>query len=84
MQLLPKEIKEAAKADGTVAASDACAAAVLDVAPPVVRAIRKMMREHRLDELSVPQFRTLGLLTYSPEASLSLVADYIGSSLPAA
>jgi DNA-binding MarR family transcriptional regulator len=43
-----------------------------------------MMREHRLPELSVPQFRTLSLLSFSPEASLSTVADYIGSSLPAA
>jgi DNA-binding MarR family transcriptional regulator len=43
-----------------------------------------MMRQHRLAGLSVPQFRTLGLLSFSPQASLSCVADYIGSSLPAA
>jgi len=84
MQLLPKEIKKAAIADGAAATTGDCAAAVLDVVPPVARALRKMMREHRLAELSVPQFRTLGLLAFSPEASLSLVADFVGSSLPAA
>ena len=84
MQLLPREIKDADIPDVVELASDDCAGALLDVAPPVVRTIRKMMREHRLSDLSVPQFRTLGLLIYSPEASLSLVADYIGSSLPAA
>jgi len=64
--------------------SDGCAEAVLDNAPPLVRAIRRMMREHRLPELSVPQFRTLALLSFCGDASLSAVADYVGSSLPAA
>lgn len=79
MQLLPQATKTE-----TAAGADPCAQAVLDVAPPVVRAIRKMMRDHRLRELSVPQFRSLALLNYFPDASLSMVADYIGSSLPAA
>jgi DNA-binding MarR family transcriptional regulator len=43
-----------------------------------------MMREHRLPELSVPQFRTLALLNFNAKTCLSTVADYIGSSLPAA
>jgi DNA-binding MarR family transcriptional regulator len=84
MQSLPKEIKSKTLDGDPVALSDGCAEAVLDIAPPVVRAIRKMMREHRLPDLSVPQFRTLGLLSFCPDASLSTVADYIGSSLPAA
>jgi DNA-binding MarR family transcriptional regulator len=84
MQLLPKGIKKGTAVDMPEAASADCAGAVLNVAPPVVRAIRKMMRDHRLSELSVPQFRALGLLIRSPEASLSMVADYVGSSLPAA
>jgi len=71
-------------ADPATERIDPCADAVLNVVPPVVRAIRKTMREHRLPELSVPQFRTLGLLSFNPEACLSVVADYIGSSLPAA
>jgi DNA-binding MarR family transcriptional regulator len=61
-----------------------CAQHVLDVVPPVVRAIRELMRNHRLRGLSVPQFRAMALLTFNPEASLSDVADYVGSSLPAA
>jgi DNA-binding MarR family transcriptional regulator len=63
---------------------DECAAVLLDVVPPIARSIRKMMRQHRLAELSVPQLRALGLLSYCPKASLSAVADHIGSSLPAA
>jgi DNA-binding MarR family transcriptional regulator len=63
---------------------DLCARELLDVAPPVVRAIRKIMRGYRLADLSVPQFRAMALLSYSPKASLSCVADFIGSSLPAA
>src|SRR5208282_1333629 len=84
MQLLPREIKSKPLNGKASALSDGCAEAVLDIAPPVVRAIRKMMREHRLPELSVPQFRTLALLSFCADASLSTVADYIGSSLPAA
>lgn len=84
MQLLPDEIKPKSAAKAAIPLNDGCAESVLNVAPPVVRAIRKMMRDHRLPELSVPQFRTLGLLNFCPDASLSTVADYIGSSLPAA
>jgi DNA-binding MarR family transcriptional regulator len=83
MQLLPKAIKLKPSID-IEAVADGCAEAVLNVAPPVVRAIRKMMREHRLPELSVPQFRAMFLLSICRDASLSTVADYIGSSLPAA
>jgi DNA-binding MarR family transcriptional regulator len=64
--------------------ADACALAVLDVTPAVVRLIRRLMLSHRTMGLSVPQFRTLALLSRSPKASLSCVADNIGSSLPAA
>ena len=86
MQLLQGEnkLKLGKPPAQTPAACDDAADAVLNVAPPVVRAIRKMMREHRLPELSVPQFRTLSLLSFSVDASLSAVADYIGSSMPAA
>jgi len=63
---------------------DVCAQQILDVVPPVVRVIRRIMRSHRLPGLSVPQFRILALLNFSPEASLSLVAEYVDSSLPAA
>jgi DNA-binding MarR family transcriptional regulator len=83
MQLLPEEINGGEAGSSNDSESAECASAVLNVTPPVVRAIRKMMREHRLPELSVPQFRALGLLARAPDASLSMVADHIGSSLPA-
>src|ERR1700679_2951084 len=84
MQLLPNGNKLRSVAENAAAVGDECVDAVLDVAPPIARAIRKMMREHRLPELSVPQFRTMALLNFCPDASLSTVADYVGSSLPAA
>jgi len=62
----------------------ACARSLLNVTPPVIRSIRGMMRSRHLAELSVPQFRALVLLSRNPCVSLSVVADYIGSSLPAA
>lgn len=64
--------------------ADVCAQQILDVVPPVVRVIRRMIRSHRLRGLSVPQFRILALLSFSPAASLSLVAEHVDSSLPAA
>jgi DNA-binding MarR family transcriptional regulator len=42
------------------------------------------MLSQRSMGLSVPQFRTLALLSRCPNATLSCVADNVGSSLPAA
>jgi len=86
MQLLPvgNKSRPGSAAPVEQPPPDECACIILDVVPPVARTIRKMMRQHRLAGLSVPQFRALGLLSFSPQASLSTVADYIGSSLPAA
>src|SRR3954469_11023896 len=61
-----------------------CAAAVLDGLPPVMWFIRCQMRKQRTGELSVPQFRALVLLDRYPTASLSLVAEHLGSSQPSA
>jgi DNA-binding MarR family transcriptional regulator len=69
---------------GKKGSSHECARCVLDVTPPVGRVLRQFMRHHRLEGLSVPQFRALALLSFSPKASLSLLADHVGSSLPAA
>ena len=55
---------------------------LLDVAPAIVRTIRTEMRAHRLAELSVPQFRTMGFLNRNAGASLSDVAEHIGLTLP--
>ena len=62
----------------------ACARAMLDGMPQVMWFIRRHMRRHRTRGLSVPQFRTLVLLDRYPSASLSLVAENLGSALPTA
>ena len=38
-------------------------AELLEVVPQLMRAIRDQMRQHHAVDLSVPEFRTLGLLT---------------------
>jgi DNA-binding MarR family transcriptional regulator len=88
MQLLRTETKRPPSAHGpasdAAAEIDPCVDALLNVVGPIARSMRKMMREHRLPELSVPQFRTLALLSFNAKTCLSTVADYVGSSLPAA
>ncbi len=83
MQLLTTASEPASPPPSEVS-SDECARQLLNVAPRVVRAIRRLMRDHRLADLSVPQFRALALLSFCPKASLSTLADYVGTSLPAA
>jgi DNA-binding MarR family transcriptional regulator len=58
-------------------------AELLEVVPQLMRAIRDQMRQHRVADLSVPEFRTLGFLNQHPGASLTAVADHIGLTLPA-
>lgn len=60
-----------------------CAKEVLDAVPPITWFIRREMRVFR-KELSLVQFRTLVLVYKQPAASLSAVADHLGSSLPTA
>lgn len=57
---------------------------MLDGLPQVMWFIRRQMRRHRAHGLSVPQFRTLVLLDRCPAASVSLVAENLGASLPTA
>ena len=64
--------------------ADECAAALLDGLPPVMWFIRRNMRQQRIGGLSVPQFRALCLLARFPTASLSHVAEHLGSSQPSA
>src|SRR5437016_14469786 len=61
-----------------------CAKAMLDGLPPVMWFIRREMRRHRTCGLTVPQFRALALVDRYPTASLSLVAEHLGSSQPSA
>jgi DNA-binding MarR family transcriptional regulator len=63
--------------------AQSCAREVLDTVPPVVWFIRREMRVFR-KELSLVQFRTLVLVNKNPAASLSAIADHLGSSLPTA
>ena len=63
-------------------APDECAHEVLDVVPLAMRVIRKRLREHGAQLLSVPQFRTLLFVSRNKGASLSEVAEHIGLTLP--
>ena len=55
---------------------------MLDGLPQVMWHIRRHMRRNRTHGLSIPAFRTLVLLDRFPNASLSLIADNLGASLP--
>jgi DNA-binding MarR family transcriptional regulator len=83
MQLLTEATEQLAGLPLAASAQE-CARQILYVAPRMVREIRRLMRNHRLSDLSVPQFRALGLLSFWPHASLSILADHVGTSLPAA
>ena len=61
---------------------DECAHEVLDVVPLAMRVIRKQLRKHSAQLLSVPQFRTLLFISSNKGASISEVADHIGLTLP--
>jgi len=63
-------------------APDECAHQVLDVVPLAMHIIRKKLREHGAQLLSVPQFRTLLFISRNEGVSLSEVADHIGLTLP--
>jgi DNA-binding MarR family transcriptional regulator len=75
MQLLPETIK--------TASVEECAREVLDGVPPVTWFIRRQMRSHR-GGLSLAQFRSLVRVNRYPNASLSMVAEHLGASLPTA
>jgi DNA-binding MarR family transcriptional regulator len=59
-----------------------CARELLDVVPLVTRSIRREIRQHRAEGLSVPQFRTLLFLRRNPGASLIDVADHFAGRRP--
>ena len=63
-------------------APDECAHEVLDVVPLAMRVIRKQLRQHSAQLISVPQFRTLLFINRNRGASLSEAADHIGLTLP--
>jgi DNA-binding MarR family transcriptional regulator len=60
----------------------ACAKDVMDALLPVMSYMRRQMRGHR-GELSLSQFRMLVRISREPDASLSSLAEHLGSSLSA-
>lgn len=61
-----------------------CAAAVLDVMPVVMDAMRSAMRHQVGEQLSVPQFRCLNFIARQPGCSVSAVAAFLGVTLATA
>lgn len=61
----------------------ACAALLMEVAPAVMRTIRREMRRQRGTDLSVPQCRALGYLSRHPGAPLAELAEHLGLTAPA-
>ena len=62
--------------------SDECAHAVFDVVPQVMQTLRAEMRRRRGPEISVLQLRALSYLRRNPGATLSLLAEHVGLTLP--
>lgn len=61
-----------------------CAALMLELAPLVMREVRKELAVEQQAELSVPQFRALRFVARHPQASLSDLALHLGTTRPAA
>ncbi len=64
--------------------ADACAAALLEVAPAITRTFRSEIRASRGGDLSVPQFRTLAYIRRHALTSVTAIAEHLGLTLPAA
>lgn len=64
--------------------ADRCAAALVDVLPVVMRELRRGMREHLGDGLTVPQFRCLNYVSRHAGTSISEVAGFLGVTLATA
>ena len=68
----------------TGADAQACAAAVLEVLPALMNALRARLRRQIGEGLSVPQFRCLNFVDANAGASISQVAAFLGVSLATA
>lgn len=64
--------------------TEQCAVRVMEVIPQVMRALRMAMYQHTAGELTMPQFRAMKIVNRHKGASLSLVADHLGTTLSAA
>jgi DNA-binding MarR family transcriptional regulator len=67
---------------GSPSAED-LAALALETAPLIMRTIRRLRRDDREADLSIPQFRALGYVGRHPGTPLSAVAEHLGLSTPA-
>lgn len=85
MQLLLDSTKErGARREAADVTPEVCAQGLLDTLPSVMWFIRRHMRQHPTAGLSVPQYRTMVMLERFPRASLSAVAENVGTCLPTA
>jgi DNA-binding MarR family transcriptional regulator len=64
--------------------AERAAALLVDLAPLVMRVMRRELSAHQGLDLSVPQFRALRFVAKRPSGSLSGLAEHLGTSLPAA
>ena len=64
--------------------ADTCAAAVIDVLPLAMSAMRTSMRQRLGEGLSVPQFRCLNFIDLHPGSTLGEVAGFLGVTLATA
>lgn len=62
--------------------NETCAHALFDVVPQVMQSLRAEMRRQRGSDLSVLQLRALAFLHNNPGATLSLLAEHVGLTLP--
>jgi DNA-binding MarR family transcriptional regulator len=62
----------------------ACANALLDLVPLIMRNIRAKVRRHSGPELSVAQFRALAFLGRNDRVMLGDIANFLALTLPAA
>ena len=63
-------------------ANDECAHVVFEVVPQVMQSLRAEMRRQRGPDLSVLQLRALAYLRRNPGATLSVLAEHVGLTLP--
>ena len=69
-------------ADSLGVSSEDAAHVLFDVVPQVMQQLRAEMRRRRGPEISVLQLRALAFLSRHPGATLSLVAEHVGLTLP--
>jgi DNA-binding MarR family transcriptional regulator len=62
--------------------TDVVARELLDGVPVIMRTIRTEMRSHRVNELTVPLFRSLMFLERHPGVSLQDLAGHLGLTSP--